>query len=308
VVQGNGAIVRLTGEDPANPPGTAAQLTVGVAQGARGSLIVTGGGRIEMDTTSLPGPGDPNVVTGSRLRVGTAFGLPPGNLGSVGSATITGPGSQVDIQTAVVAGGVQVGRDRSTGDLSVLDGASITMSGPAPVFIVGRDPESRGTVNVGPGASIVLTDTTTGGSGRISRDPGSFGTVTVDGAGALLQVPGILTLGLRNNNVPPATADQGGSAVLTVANGGTVRVNPDGSGILRLGSGDILKGNGVIDANVESFGGVILPGLSPGPLEVKGNYVGGPGSQLVLEVSGAGQDTFRVEGLSRFSRAHRSAS
>ncbi len=295
VVQGSGALVRLTGEDPANP-GSGAQLTVGNA-GARGSLMVTGGGRIEMDTTGLPGPGDPNLVTGSRLRVGAAFGL---GVTSVGSAIVAGTGSQVDIQTAVVAGGVQVGRDGSTGDLTVLNGASITVSGPAPVFIVGREANSRGTVNVGSGGSLVLVDTDSGGNGRLARDPGSFAAVTVDGAGSLLEVPGILTLGLRNSNAPPVLADQGGSAVLTVANGGTVRVSPDGSGILRLGSGDILKGNGVINANVESFGGVVLPGLSPGLLTINGSYFGGPGSQLVLEVSGAGHDTMQVTGAVQF--------
>ena len=202
VVRGSGARLRLLGEDPANP-GSGAQVAVGNG-GGYGALVVEQGGRIEMDSSGLAGPGDPNLVSGSRLRVGL--------LGSgVGTATVTGAGSVIDIVSSVNNAGVFVGRETATGTLTVADGGAITVSGPTPLLVVGRHGGSAGTLNVLRAGSLVFQSTADGATGRVARDPGSFGSVTVSGLGSLLEFPVLLMLGLMNDNVPPGPADQGGA-------------------------------------------------------------------------------------------------
>ncbi|GGF59466.1 hypothetical protein [Alteromonas lipolytica] len=75
------------------------------------------------------------------------------------------------------------------------------------------------------------------------------------------------------------------SGTLVSQNGGELRVN----GIIESEEiniyGGLLSGSGVIDSNVNIFGGSVSPGNSPGTLQILGNLTFGDNTELNIEIS-----------------------
>jgi len=221
-----------------------------------GSLVVDGAGaNVETGllTVGVAGRGSAVIANGGVMSSGSpAFAVPDQigrDPGSVGHVVVTGSSSWM-FDRAIAVG------DRGTGTLSVLDGGQ-----------------------------VVVKSTALLGSAHVGRDSGSVGTVAVSGSTSLVEVRGVLTLGLQFDLTTP-----GGAAMLAACGSPTVRVKPDAGGQrdILVGPGGVLKGDNIVDANVVNLGGVVQPGCSPGVMRVLGRYTGRPGSRLVLEIDANG--------------------
>ncbi|MFI5381638.1 MAG: PEP-CTERM sorting domain-containing protein [Tepidisphaerales bacterium] len=113
----------------------------------------------------------------------------------------------------------------------------------------------RGAVTVSDQGLVLST------GGFVGRNPGSSGSVVVQGTGSEWRSPlGDISVGLGPNS------STGGTGVLTVSSGGTVTTS-----MLRLGSTGTLTGNGQIAGPVQN-GGTVSPGISTGTQAASGSY------------------------------------
>jgi T5SS/PEP-CTERM-associated repeat protein len=92
------------------------------------------------------------------------------------------------------------------------------------------------------------------------------GTATIDGTDSRLMVGGDFFVGGT------------GIGTLSITNGGGVSV----AGTMYVGPSGIVKGNSTLTANVSNQGGIVAPGLSPGPLHITGNYSQASSSQAII--------------------------
>ena len=124
----------------------------------------------------------------------------------------------------------------------------------------------------------------------ISAGAGS-GTVTVDGAGSKWTAHG--------GDVPVPTIVVGGgegTAELIVSNGGVVQTVADGitPTYIAVGPNGVIKGDGTIISDVIVSGGTVAPGLSPGTLNIDGDYTQSIDSELLIEIAGTNPGEFDV--------------
>ncbi len=201
------------------------------------------------------GTGMLTILAGGTL---TTFGLGTvGNLtGSTGTATVTDPGSNWQINGSVVVGGLGIGT------LTIQNGGTASSGGGS----VGLSAGSTGTVTVtGPGSSWI-----NGTSGGLNI--GSFGTGTL-----------VITNGGRVINITNVAANIGNGAgsqgTVRVAGAGSawsnssgVNIGNFGTGTLTIAEGGVVNGPVVIAADTRAIGtlnigaGAGSPAAAPGTL------------------------------------------
>lgn len=296
-VSGIGSQWRVTND------GTGAtNLALAAHANANATLAVTGGGllRIEGPANQVNamavgafGRADATVSgTGSALEFATGSNgvLQIGrNAGANGSLSVTN-GGQVRGALYYTA----VGRDGGTGVLTV-DGAGslysmsgdTTLTDPAKAggaFVAGIDVArngATGTMNVRNGARVEVLATTARSNGpyiNVGRDIGSTGTVTIAGAGTVVQLTAASTL-------------PGGGAAEAFNPG--VSVGRQGTGVLNLTAGAKLQLQGNAVSTVAASRSTVV---NIGGIADSGGTLGGTGVALVsgagTELTVAGSDPF----------------
>ena len=257
---GGTAISRLAGTN---------SVSLGEATSGNGTVTVNGAGSTWTNLGSIVigtnGRGTMNVQAGGYASAGPNASIGY-NSGAIGTATVTGAGSQFNVPGMLTVGG----RSDSTttaggsGTLTVADGGLVTVGGTgAPsatsgVMRIGWQTGSTGVVNVtGPGSTLtsdyfvvigsagngtmtisnggyVLTDST-----GIGNSAGSTGLLTVTGAGSRYDDTYGIYLGLVGNGVGTLAISDGG-LVNVVGGTGTVTVgsaSSTGASTLRIGTG-----------------------------------------------------------------------
>jgi len=150
-------------------------------------------------------------------------------------------------------------------------------------FLVGR--YGQGTVLVENGATMHSS-----GYSELGSYDGSYGNVTITGAGSLWHASGSLKIGTTYNNYA--------TGIVTIANGGRIIVN---SGVT-IGYSSILTGNGgTLQANIDNTYGDINPGSSVGIITIDGNFEQKSDGTINLELAGTllnEHDRLVITGLS----------
>lgn len=285
VVDGVGSALNLAGVNPG--------VSLGSGNGAQGTLTVSNGGHLTIDSTGT----------------GTAAGFTVGGRTSTGSGkmVVSGVGSQVLISgdsTSNLFPGFTVGRG-GLGDLQVLGGGKIIVtnnSSGTGGFNVGGIagtagngfPVGNGTIAVsGPGSTLDIQ--AIHGNFDIGSRSGGVGTVSVNGGGFLHAEQG--TIGLTAGSVGTLTISGSGSSVVLngddgAGRGAILRVGASGQGTL-----NILNGSQLRVSSTSSFGGLVAGGNSAqtggvGTINVSAGSIlinGGTSSRLSLG-GGAGGD------------------
>jgi|GEM_PF-4195956 len=203
--------------------------------------------------------------------------------GSVGTATITGAGSQWN-DDGVIRVGVS-GR----GTLDILDGATVTSSGgmighangsQGDVTVSGANSQwlVEGNLHLGSGQATLLVDNggkVTSGKGDVAGSGLSNGSVTVTGEDSIWHNSGIITVGSSN-------AQATGRGSLVVSNGGTVIAE---QGLIIQEAGSLSGNGGTIVGEVINYG-LLSPGSSPGSLFIEAALTLMDTSTFVLDIAG----------------------
>jgi T5SS/PEP-CTERM-associated repeat protein len=290
-------------------------LTAGVSHiansvGSTGEGTVTGAGSQWINSSQLivgdRGEGVLNIESGGLVR--NTFSRVGGEVGSVGEATVRGSGSRWQNSDALFVGYL------GEGTLSILQQGAVTNT----FAHVGSGAGSMGEVTVsGQGGSawthsdalVVgvagqgLVQVLDGGlissnRGVIGEGAGSDGHVTVAGDNSRWTNVGSLEVGVlgeasllvqNSGLVSVGTVLRiGDNDVVDVSVAGRVNVGGGAAGDLgsvRIGSGGTLVGNGSIVGDVIVQGGTVSPGLSPGVLDITGNYSQTNGSSLGIDLA-----------------------
>ncbi|SFM17274.1 outer membrane autotransporter barrel domain-containing protein [Bradyrhizobium sp. NFR13] len=281
---GAGALNILNG---ANVGTSVWEFSLGDHFGGSGAATVDGAGSILTASDFVVGNGGTGtlVVSNGGTVVGTTWTSYIGQAaGSVGTATVTGPGSHL----IVANNGLAVGQ-MGNGTLTIANGGVVSVSGNV---IVGFQAGSVGTINIGggtgaaavtPGTLDASTIVFGNGAGAINFNHTStsytFAPV-LDGAGTINQIAGTTIL----------TGDSVNFSGATNVSGGRLAVNGSLAGsIVTVSGGGILGGNGTVGGIVANSGGIIGPGNSIGTLNVNGNVTFAAGSIYQVETNAAGQ-------------------
>ena len=270
----------------------------GKHSGSEARVTITDpGSKLEILTTSNPiyifgESGSASLVISNGANVFfdefTEFGL---NTSGRGNVVVTGNGSKFHVDNDVWFGY----EGRAT--MQVLDGATclwdeaklgefpkgvgdVVVSGSGShwngggyesiggEFLIGR--YGKGTVLVENGATLHSS-----GFSELGTYDGSYGNVTITGAGSLWHASGSLKIGTTYNNHA--------TGIVTIADGGRIIVN---SGV-SIGHSSILMGNGgTLQATVDNVYGEINPGSSIGILTIDGNFSQQSGGTINLELAG----------------------
>jgi len=198
--------------------------------------------------------------------------------GAVARTLTLGTG-EGDEGTVVVSGGaLTVGSGTRPCSGSIAEGAPLGLSGSEGVIVVGYG--GTGTLQITNGGTVSSEAGFIAFLGGVSSIVQSTGTVTVDGENSAWTLGGCIDWRLSVSG-PPYTSDDGGTAILSVTNGGQVIVNnPLGgggtpvtfvgiSGTLTGGSAIIVNGIGRFPSAV-NIAGTLAP---TGTLTVKGSLV-----------------------------------
>jgi T5SS/PEP-CTERM-associated repeat protein len=121
-------------------------------------------------------------------------------------------------------------------------------------------------------------------NGRIGREAGSTGAVSVSGINSWWANTGVLTIGLAGT----------GTGDLVVYNGGLVTA----AGGITIGPLGTVWGNGTLGtlgATVTN-GGLVAPGSSPGAMYIQGNFTQTAGGTLQIEIQNSANDKLDVRG------------
>ena len=290
-VTGTGSTVALTGTGDN-------QVVVGVGGGSTGTLNVSNGGSVsalQLIVGNIAGSGALNANGGSVALSGQYGGGPNagngpllmiGREGGTGAVSLAN-GSNVSVASSaplagVLVGGTNIGPSGS-GTLSVTGGSTLSVAGPSARIVIGTQgtPGNAGvgTMTIaGPGSSVSAS----GSDSRvvIGANANTIGTVTV-GAGAMLNAGTLLGVG-HNGSVGSGT---GGTATL-INNGAVTASN------VFVGSGGFVGGVGTVTGNMINFG-TVAPGISPGTLNIQGDYVQNAGV-LEIEIGGLGLGQYDV--------------
>lgn len=241
-------------------------IYVGVVAGASGEMEINGSGILNAGSMRVGLSG----IGALTLQGGAVTTLPSGlqigrELGSTGTVTVRDAGTILNtgdiLYTGLsssgslnIQGGAKVNAARvilannSAGvGVVTVDGAGSEFNSSSGVFIVGNN--GQGTLNIRNGGKATAAGGVVAGYGANAN---SLGSITVDGAGSLLQSSDTIILG------------NSGQGTLTVSNGGTVSaptntlylgVGPNATGTLNIGAGGA----------VGSLSGINLIQANPGP-------------------------------------------
>ena len=268
-----------------------------------GTLNFTGGAHLLDDGADITGSGLLNIVGGT-VNAGDAgadvidianLSLSTGNIGGAGilnvSQTFNWSGGNINLSGAVnIANGatLNISGANAKGLNGTLNNAgTLTWTGAGNINF-----DSGTLTNQTGGLFDIQTDATfadTDGTGTAAffnnagtlRKSAGAGTTTFD------------TVVLSNSNlveIQTGTLSKTGSsgtenytqtAGTTLLNGGNLSV----AGTFNLQGGE-LRGAGTITGNVNNTGGTVRPGLSPGCLNINGNYTQGASGVLDIEIGG----------------------
>ena len=237
---GSASTLRLAGRNPVTDGG--AFLNIGGIYNSgspgTGTVKVTAGGRIEIDTSSL-------VLTNPNARPGLYVGVGQGASGTLlisGKNAVTAAASLISITGGTgMTPYVGVGRDGATGTVSISDGGRWLISA---------------THASGAGANGDLTQLAIGDRSSGADNPGpnpSIGSVSVTGSGSELALTGLSD---RYISVGSGT---GGSGTLNLSNGGVARA-------LTMLVGTGTGSTGAVNANGAriELGGTVTAGVAAG--------------------------------------------
>ena len=188
--------------------------------------------------------------------------------GTTGTLNVNGSSSTVDIEAADQAI-LQLGRNAgTTGNASITDGGSVTVSG-----------GNRGRAFIGAAFA------------NFGRPDGGTGNLTVSGTGSMLTVSQGDTSDTSKVVIGAPDSWGGGTSegTVIVKDGGKIQADE-----VFVGIGGFLGGNGTIMGTIVSDGGFVAPGLSPGILTVDGNFSQTALSHLVMEVMGSNSGDYDV--------------
>jgi T5SS/PEP-CTERM-associated repeat protein len=219
---------------------------INIGAGGNGTATIDGGGTMSAVT---PGPTSPAVSIGS-------------GLGTTGGLTVSGTGSALDANGAVVVGG------NGLGSLDIANAATVESGNPSSSLFEGVD------------------------AGQMS---GGSGAISVTGTQSLLTNTGEFVVG--DNGTGSLTIDAGGTVVTTPAGGGAGLAiantsNADGSSVNLSGAGSNLQITGLLDVGVDGSGGL---SISDGALVTAGTLDAGNISSAVANINVSGAD-FTVTG------------
>lgn len=263
---------------------TSSWMSIAVAQGSLGKVVVEGNG------SQL-------IVTGP-LNVG---------FGGDGLLSVRNHASVIT-QEAISVGDLA----DSHGELRVATGAIVQ----ANALNLGEQAQSAGRVDISGGSLLDVA-----GIGRIGNHghaevrvatmatlqlssldaaiaPTATAEILVTGANSHLAIGSDARLG--DEGAALLQVDDGGLASIAshliinsnseanVAQGGMATIGQATpiSGAIVVGEDGLLSGAGTIVGDVVNDGGIVAPGLSPGTLRINGNYLQGPNGILNLEVGG----------------------
>jgi T5SS/PEP-CTERM-associated repeat protein len=302
---GTGTLTIEAGGSVSNSSGT-----IGDFMGS-GTVAVAGAGSTWNNTSNLMvgaiGAGTLMIEAGG--GVSSSSGTISSNAGSAGTVTVTGAGS-----TWTINFGLTVGR-RGSGSLTIADGglvsngfesvinddslagsgSTVSVTGVGSRWIsgntlfVGRS--GNGTLNITDGGVV------SGGFAYVGRDTDTIarGWVTVEGVGSTWTNSGDIAIGGNGPFTTLGTLIVSGGGVVSA--GGLLAVEPTGT----------VAGDGALNATVVNRG-VLSPGrqpgiltdVSPGALDVNGNYLQSAAGRLQLRLGGtvpeSQYDRLRVSG------------
>jgi T5SS/PEP-CTERM-associated repeat protein len=269
---GSGTLLIEDGGRLRSSSASGSDSTIGTSPGGRGEATVTGPGSIWAWTNRLfvGGFGGDGILTiadgGGVIGLGSGF-IGIGTFGNSGTATVTGPGSTLNM-----VGSLDVG-STGTGALEILNGGSVT-SGSGLI---------RG-LNAGSGRVLVAgagsTWTVTNGALEVGLPEGGFITgptrLTIDPGGTVSVADKIE---VRPNG-------------LVELHGGTLSANE-----IDLASGHFDWTSGTLHMNFFLFsdltnqGGKLVPGLVNGGAATGGTYTQLAGAELEIEIGGTSLGT-----------------
>jgi T5SS/PEP-CTERM-associated repeat protein len=242
-------------------------------------------------SSNWTGATTPNSTDSAIINNGTTATLTgtatTGNLETGVGYSDSNGGAAVNGGNLTVIGTTTTGVD-GTGTLIITNGGTATDA----TTVIGQNPGSNGTVNVdGAGSTLTTSGDTTIGNG-------GTGTLNITNGGTVTDTNG--TLGNLPESTGVANVDGPGSLW---NNSGTLDVGPAGTGILNLtdGGAEIANGGTTVEPNgmVTGDGTITTPTLinngvvaptgpnsTPGTLTIDGNYQQGPPGLLDIEVGG----------------------
>lgn len=298
--------VEVTGPDSeillAGSPGTGDPAVIFVGEEGTGELQINDGARVTGATFMAVGfdwAGDGTVVVSglngnfaSTLRLEGIDDLGRGafllvGVEGTGSVQVRNAGQIVidalgtpnpDDEAGFVLGGSEDFGTGGSGEM-IIDGpgSSVRINGGATFFAVGQAGSGRLEITNGGRLTLENNQGPEDATGFIAVDPGSNGTVIVDGTNSLIDAGDGLGVGLAFDGFT-----DGGVGTLTVTNGGVVR-----AGQIRVGGDGKVTGDGTLDGELVVLGGTVEPGASAGILTVGGLTL--DGGEIVLELLGTGQ-------------------
>ncbi|UXN63233.1 autotransporter domain-containing protein [Phyllobacterium sp. A18/5-2] len=301
-------VVRVAGTDSFWAPGE--RLLVG--QGGTGTLGIAAGGTVQSSVAVAIGRlagGDGTVtVQGTDALLDTGQNLFVG-LGGTGSMTVANGGSVRS------AGITEIGGGEGLASQSILPGAgtgTVVVTGSGSILAAGDvlnvGSRGNGTLTVGEGAvvssgsiGIALQQAANGTinleGGTLQADTIAFG----QGTGAInfnhnqisyVFSPGMSGAGTLNmaSGRTILTGNSGGFTGSTHVMGGQLIVNGTLGGVIDIGAGTLLGGNGTLGSTAIGDGGVLSPGNSIGTISVNGDLTSNQGSVYRVEVDPAGSN------------------
>lgn len=264
---------------------------------AQGTLRVVGGGNIGQASdlfvgSSIGGNAALSIVGGGTVSASTSVWL-GGVSSSNGVGEVSGPGSSLS------AGNIVVGRGGS-GELTVTDGADVSVAnGSGPLYIA-YSSGSNGSVNIGAvaGQSAAAAGTIHAGNVIFGDGLGDQGVGSlvfnhteanydfnpaISGFGTILQSAGTTVL----------TGNSFGFTGITSITGGSLLVDGVLGSSLNVEAGGTLGGHGTLGSGGSSLvtvqnGGTLAPGNSIGTLTINGDLNFKSGSTYAVEITGSG--------------------
>jgi hypothetical protein len=262
----NGANLVLANQNggliDANVNATTLSVNTSGASTNAGTLRASNGGTLNYVTVA--GGTLDNTGGTIRAQTGSTVSLLGASLTNLSGTTLTGGSYQASGTGSVL-------KLANNANVTILaGGASVTLDGPGTIVDQNGNDAVRNLTAINSLGSLLLFN-------------GHNETV---GGGAVINA-GTLQI----NNSTTLTVSTGGYAQTA----GLTQLTDPGSALTVAGglmfSGGTLKGNGVVNGNVNNTAGTIAPGNSPGMLTINGTLGMGGGSIFQAEIGGAGQGT-----------------
>ncbi len=282
---------------------------------SRGDLTVTSSGSAEFSDSMRVGDEGTGVLT-----IEAGGNVASGSIGSAHGGTMIGAQAAGE-GTAHVAGSWDVGAwlnvgDAGTGTMNIEPGGHVDTVG---AVEIGKAVDSTGTVNVtgsnaalNVGFTLRVGDEGTGtlqvtGGGEVAgstdaelaRFSDGDASVLVTGNNSELKVDGAIGVGGGVDGAAGDFAAPGGTAVLTIKDGGHVEAGD----LVTIWDEGTLEGNGTLQAAQLINEGTISPGNSTGTLNVSGAFSQSSSGQLEIGVGEDGHDVLAIAGHAALSGA-----